>query len=54
MMDWKTVSQSPSDNSCVACGGSMNRVEPIKDKKGRVYEGIVCHACKAVFWLKRD
>jgi hypothetical protein len=52
MMDWKKVQQTPSDRLCVACGVPMNKVEPFRDKKGLVYEGLVCHGCKSLFWLR--
>lgn len=54
MMDWKTVGQTVSDRLCVSCGGKMKKVGPVRDKKGLVYEGLVCHKCKVVFWLKQD
>lgn len=54
MMDWKTVLQSSSDRRCITCGSEMKKVEPVRDKKGLVYEGLVCHNCKSIFWLKLD
>ena len=52
MMDWGKVSQSPSSTTCVSCGGAMLTVEPVRDKKGVVFDGIVCHKCKRVLWVK--
>lgn len=54
MMDWKTVPQTSSGRLCVRCSGEMKEVGPVRDKKGLIYEGLVCHNCKAIFWLKRD
>jgi uncharacterized protein with PIN domain len=54
MVDWATVLQDDSDRRCITCGSQMKKVEPIRDKKGLVYDGLVCHSCKALFWLKRD
>ena len=28
-------------------------VEPVKDKKGVVFEGLVCHKCKTVIWARK-
>ena len=54
MMDWGTVSQSPSATSCVSCGEKMSSVEPVRDKKGVVFEGLVCHKCKTLLWSRRN
>ncbi|MDA4132028.1 MAG: hypothetical protein OK454_02745 [Thaumarchaeota archaeon] len=54
MMDWATITQVGADRLCVTCGGEMKKAGPVQDKKGLVYEGIVCHKCKTIFWLKRD
>ena len=40
MMDWAKVSQEPSTTNCMSCGGTMMSVEPIRDKKGVVFDGI--------------
>jgi hypothetical protein len=53
MMDWAKLSQEPSGTSCVSCGGKMMSVEPIIDKKGVVFEGLVCHTCKTVLWSRK-
>lgn len=53
MMDWKKVAQIPSETLCATCGGSMMRVEPIKDKKGMVYDGLVCHKDKILLWARK-
>jgi len=54
MMDWGKVSQSPSDTKCVSCGGPMSSVEPVRDKKGVVFDGIVCHHCKTLIWNRKN
>ncbi|HUH99839.1 MAG TPA: hypothetical protein VLY65_02240 [Nitrososphaerales archaeon] len=53
MMDWEKVSQSPSTTKCLGCGGPMMDVEPMRDKKGVVFDGIVCHKCKTLLWSRR-
>lgn len=53
MMDWTTLSQAPSATKCLSCGETMNSVEPIRDKKGVVFDGLVCHKCKTVIWARR-
>ena len=53
MMNWGEVSQTPSNVKCVSCGGAMMSVEPVRDKKGAVFEGIVCHSCKTLLWNRK-
>ena len=53
MMDWGKVSQSPSATRCLSCGGAMMSVEPARDKKGAVYDAIVCHECKTLLWTRK-
>jgi len=52
-MDWGKVKQTPSQTRCLSCGGEMMEVEPVRDKKGLVYEGLVCHKCKTVLWARK-
>ncbi len=53
MVAWAKWKQSPSDQKCVQCGGRMGRVEGASDKKGNHYDGLVCHTCKRVLWVRR-
>jgi hypothetical protein len=53
MMDWGKVSQSPSAATCFSCGGPMMSVEAVRDKKGVVFDGIVCHKCKTLLWTRK-
>jgi hypothetical protein len=53
MMNWAEVSQTPSSVKCLSCGGEMMSVEPVRDKKGVVFEGIVCHKCKTLLWSRK-
>jgi len=53
MMNWGEVSQAPSEVKCLSCGGAMMSVEPVRDKKGVVFEGIVCHTCKTLLWNRK-
>ena len=52
MIDWGKVAQGPSEDRCVKCGGPMMKVEEVRDKKGAIYGGRVCHGCRAVYWLR--
>jgi hypothetical protein len=54
MIDWEKTIQAPSSTKCVECGGEMMTVEPIRDKKGQVYNGRVCHGCRTLLWVKKD
>jgi len=54
MMDWGKVSQAPSATKCFSCGGAMMSVEPVRDKKGVVFDGIVCHKCKTLLWTRKS
>jgi hypothetical protein len=54
MMDWSKLAQEPSETKCISCGGHMMSVEPVKDKKGLVYTGLVCHKCKTVLWTRKS
>jgi len=29
-------------------------VEPVRDKKGAVFDGIVCHKCKTLLWTRKS
>jgi len=51
-LNWDTVKQTPSKAKCLICGGPMMDVEQVRDKKGLVYRGLVCHNCKNVLWVK--
>ena len=53
MMDWGKVSQVPSTTKCFSCGEPMMSVEAIRDKKGALFEGIVCHKCKTLLWTRK-
>jgi hypothetical protein len=53
MVDWAKVAQEPSETKCLSCGGPMMRVEPVRDKKGVVFDGIVCHGCKTLLWSRK-
>ncbi len=53
MMKWDDLSQEPSGTRCLSCDEMMMRVEPIRDKKGIVFEGLVCHKCKSVLWARK-
>jgi uncharacterized protein with PIN domain len=54
MMNWGKVTQTPSATKCLSCGGAMMNVEPVRDKKGVVFDGIVCHKCKTLLWNRKS
>jgi len=54
MMDWGKLAQGPSPTRCMSCGGPMMSVEAVKDKKGVVFDGIVCHKCKTLLWSRKS
>jgi len=54
MMDWGKVTQTHSATRCLSCGGPMMDVEPVRDKKGAVFDGIVCHKCKTLLWNRKS
>jgi hypothetical protein len=54
MMDWANVPQRPSETRCLSCGGLMMvTVDPMSDKRGAKFDGLVCHGCKTVLWARR-
>lgn len=53
MVDWEKAVQSKSASKCVTCGGEMKKVAPVRDRSGRLYDGMVCHHCKTVFWVRQ-
>jgi uncharacterized protein with PIN domain len=54
MMNWEGVSQYQSATRCLSCGGAMMSVESVRDKKGVVFEGLVCHKCKTLLWNRKS
>jgi uncharacterized protein with PIN domain len=54
MMDWSVIRQVPSEDRCVACGRAMLRVDAVRNKAGKAYEGWVCHPCRSLTWVRAD
>lgn len=54
MVNWKEERETPSDQQCTECGKSMGRLEASVDEGGARYEGLVCHSCKRLTWLRKD
>jgi len=52
MIDWRKVSQVPSDQNCAECGQLMKKGEQAIDPKGNRFDCYVCHNDKRVIWLK--
>ena len=54
MIDWEKVTQGSSTKPCMQCGRVMNTVEAVTDSRGLAYEGLACHSCKRLLWVRRD
>jgi len=54
MIDWEKVTQENSTKPCMQCGRMMNAVETVTDSSGLAYDGLVCHGCKRLLWVRRD
>lgn len=54
MLDWGEEKESPSDRSCAECGNKMGSVEASVGEGGGSYEGLVCHRCRRLTWLRKD
>ena len=54
MIDWGEVRQGSSDRPCMNCGRMMNTVEAVTDGRGSSYDGLVCHNCKTLLWVKKE
>ena len=54
MVNWKSEPQSPAGQKCSHCGKAMSRIEAIVGEKRGAYEGLVCHDCKRVTWMRKD
>lgn len=52
MVDWESAQQSPSEQKCVQCGREMKLLEGVTDRKAIRYDGLVCHTCKRVVWVR--
>jgi uncharacterized protein with PIN domain len=53
MVDWKGERVSPSLERCTECGNGMESLEAVVDESGMKYEGLVCHNCKRLVWLRK-
>ena len=54
MVNWKEERVSPSGKNCAECGRGMGRVEATTSESKSTYEGLVCHNCKRLVWLRTD
>jgi hypothetical protein len=54
MLDWNKTKQEPSGERCVKCASRMYRILGAKDSKGKDYDGLVCHECKTVIWIRKN
>lgn len=53
MIDWNREKQSASGRQCTQCGREMNSLEATVRTESPGYEGLVCHNCKRVTWVRR-
>lgn len=54
MVRWDEEKESPSDRACVECGSMMGRLEAHVREGDARYEGLVCHNCKRLTWVRKD
>jgi uncharacterized protein with PIN domain len=52
MVDWKKEKENPSNQRCPECGKTMGRLEAFVGEGESGYEGLVCHNCKRLVWLR--
>ena len=53
MVNWKEEKEDPSDQRCAQCGSNMGRVEASVGEGEAGYEGLVCHSCKRLVWVRK-
>jgi len=54
MVNWKEEKEGPSGQRCTQCGGTMGRLEASVGNGEGVYEGLVCHSCKRLVWVRKS
>ena len=53
MVDWKSEPQANSRRACSECGREMRMIVAEVGDKRVTYEGLACHSCKRLTWVKR-
>jgi uncharacterized protein with PIN domain len=53
MVNWKKENVSPSLKRCTECGNGMGILEAVVGEGEVEYEGLVCHNCKRLVWLRK-
>ena len=52
MVNWKDETQAQTAQPCTECGREMSRIEADVGGRRGAYEGLVCHSCKRVTWVR--
>ena len=52
MVDWKEEKVRPSGRLCTECGNEMGSLEANVGAGQTAFEGLVCHNCKRLVWLR--
>ena len=53
MVRWESEPQMPSRQRCSDCGREMSSIEALVGNQLVGYEGLVCHRCKRVTWVRK-
>ncbi len=54
MVKWEEETLSPSGQRCAECGREMDKLEAVVGDSDASYEGLVCHSCKRVLWVRKS
>ena len=54
MVNWNEEKASPAEQRCAQCGSNMVRLEASVGEGKESYEGIVCHGCKRLTWVRKS
>jgi uncharacterized protein with PIN domain len=52
MVRWDEELQFSSREACAGCRNQMKRIEAEVGEKGLGYDGLVCHNCKRIVWVR--
>lgn len=54
MVNWKKEPQTQTSQPCSDCGREMRSIVANVGDGHSEYEGLVCHQCKRVVWMRKD
>ena len=54
MVNWEKEATVPSGRKCAECRREMGGLEAVVGSGEVEYEGLVCHSCKRLLWMKKD